>query len=154
MEAYLVCSIQDTGVGMAQEDVEKLGRNSSALATSAVRDVPVTCWLSIAKNLIRCRAQDRNPSELTRVAHFRSRCGGSGLIAWPLIDRLSCTVADGPFPCRRAQFSHRGDSIFGTSVPITCRFLHAYATVCLSVIAQPSAIAAANALRRAARVPP
>lgn len=50
---YLVCSIKDTGVGMAAEDVEKLGQKFFRAGDQRVRDVPGHgLGFSIAKNLI------------------------------------------------------------------------------------------------------
>ena len=50
---YLVCSVQDTGVGMAPEDVEKLGQKFFRAGDPRVRDVPGHgLGFSIAKNLV------------------------------------------------------------------------------------------------------
>jgi signal transduction histidine kinase len=50
---YLVCGVQDTGVGMAPEDVEKLGQKFFRAGDQRVRDVPGHgLGFSIAKNLV------------------------------------------------------------------------------------------------------
>jgi two-component system sensor histidine kinase/response regulator len=50
---YLVCSVQDSGVGMAPEDVEKLGQKFFRAGDQRVRDVPGHgLGFSIAKNLV------------------------------------------------------------------------------------------------------
>jgi signal transduction histidine kinase len=71
-KSYLVCSVKDTGVGMAPEDVEKLGEKFFRAGDQRVRDVPGHgLGFSIAKNLIEMQGgQIQIQSELDKGSTF------------------------------------------------------------------------------------
>jgi signal transduction histidine kinase len=71
-KSYLVCSVKDTGVGMAPEDVEKLGQKFFRAGDQRVRDVPGHgLGFSIAKNLIEMQGgQIQIQSELDKGSTF------------------------------------------------------------------------------------
>lgn len=69
---YLVCHVQDTGVGMSPEDLEKLGQKFFRAGDQRVRDVPGHgLGFSIAKNLVEMQGGKMEiESELNKGSTF------------------------------------------------------------------------------------